>query len=158
MDIIGQYINTIALFFTHIRPMGSQKIHIFAVKTSYFANETLIGIKIYPTLYLSTSYCIDNGSGSFFYQQVIYNSWLTCNFITKSIKIASFSFNFSVLCIFNITRLYFACSAPLHFLDAFFLVTLAPADRICSLGKFFGQNLPPTQFLSKSVISSRHAP
>ena len=69
------------------------------------------------------------------------------SFYNKIYQIASFSFNFSVLCIFNITRLYFACSAPLPFLDAFFLATLAPADRICSLGKFFGQNLPPTQFL-----------
>ena len=69
------------------------------------------------------------------------------SFYNKIYQIASFSFNFSVLCIFNITRLYFACSAPLPFLDAFFLATLAPADRICSLGKFFGQNLPPTKFL-----------
>ena len=69
------------------------------------------------------------------------------SFYMKIYQTASFSFNFSVLCIFNITRLYFACSAPLPFLDAFFLATLAPADRICSLGKFYGQNLPPTQFL-----------
>ena len=45
MDIIGQYINTIALFFTHIRPMGTQKIHIFAVKMSY----TVILINVYET-------------------------------------------------------------------------------------------------------------
>ena len=75
-------------------------------------------------------------------------SYTTHDRHVKIYQIASFSFNFSVLCIFNITRLYFACSVPLPFLDAFFLATLAPADRICSLGKFFGQNLQPTNSCS----------
>ena len=46
IDLLGQNISTIAPFSTHMRPMGTQKIHIFEVKMSYFANETLICIKI----------------------------------------------------------------------------------------------------------------
>ena len=38
---MGQNISTIALFSTHIRPLGAQEIHNSALKMSYFANEAL---------------------------------------------------------------------------------------------------------------------